>query len=67
MKYAVEMGSGAMSLLFILTANGPLPSGSDTTITHHAQTKHSTQNYTHNKGHTTHNVYNANTITTTVI
>jgi hypothetical protein len=27
--------------------------------------KHSTQNNTNNKGHTTHNEYNANTITTT--
>jgi hypothetical protein len=27
-------------------------------ITHHAQSKHSTQNYTNNKGHTTHNDYN---------
>jgi hypothetical protein len=34
-------------------------------ITHHAQTKHSIQNYTNNKGHTIHNEYNANTITTT--
>jgi hypothetical protein len=34
-------------------------------ITHHGQTKHSTQNYTNNKGHTTHNEYNANAITTT--
>jgi hypothetical protein len=34
-------------------------------ITHHAQTKHGTQNYTHNKEHTTHNQYNANTDTTT--
>jgi hypothetical protein len=24
-------------------------------ITHHAQTKHNTQNYTNNKGHITHN------------
>jgi hypothetical protein len=47
--------------LFILTANGFLPSGSGTTIrhntqiTHHTQTKHSTQNYTNNKGYTAHN------------
>jgi hypothetical protein len=27
---------------------------------HHTQTKHSTQNYTNNKGHTTHNEYNYN-------
>jgi hypothetical protein len=27
--------------------------------------KHSTQNYTNNKGHTTHNEYNANIIATT--
>jgi hypothetical protein len=36
-------------------------------ITHHAETKHSTQNYTNNKGDTTHNEHNANTITTTII
>jgi hypothetical protein len=64
--------------LFILTANGFLPGDSGTTIrhntqhtshkiTHHAQTKHITQNYTDNKGHSTHNEYNANTITTTII
>jgi hypothetical protein len=49
-----------------------LPGGSGTTIrnnttqqihishkvTHHAQTKHSTQSYTNNKGHITHNEYN---------
>jgi hypothetical protein len=57
--------------LFILTANVFLPGGSGTTIrynaqiTHHTQTKHSTQNYTNNKGHTTHNEYNENTLTTT--
>jgi hypothetical protein len=28
-------------------------------ITHHAQTKHSTQSYTNNKGHITHDEYNA--------
>jgi hypothetical protein len=28
-------------------------------ITHHAQTKHSTQSYANNKGHITHNEYNA--------
>jgi hypothetical protein len=31
------------------------------------RSKHSTQNYTNNKGHTTHNAYTANTITTTII
>jgi hypothetical protein len=31
-------------------------------ITHHTQTKHSTQNYTSNKGHTIQNEYNANMI-----
>jgi hypothetical protein len=31
-------------------------------MTHHAQTKHSTQSYTNNKGHITHSEYNANTI-----
>jgi hypothetical protein len=35
-------------------------------ITHHTQTKHSTHNYANNKGDTTHNEYNANTITTTI-
>jgi hypothetical protein len=47
-----------------------LPGGSGTTIrhniqlhisheiTHHAQTKHSTQSYTNNEGHITHNEYN---------
>jgi hypothetical protein len=65
--------------LFILTVNGVLPGGSGTTIrhntlthtshkiTHHAQTKHSAQNYTNNRGHATHNECNANTITTTII
>jgi hypothetical protein len=28
-------------------------------ITHHAQTQHSTQSYTNNKGHITHNEYKA--------
>jgi hypothetical protein len=64
-------------LLFFLTENGFLPGGSGTTIKHntqisqkityHAQTKHSTQNYTNNKGHTQHDEYHANTITTTII
>jgi hypothetical protein len=27
-------------------------------ITYHAETKHSTQSYTNNKGHITHNEYN---------
>jgi hypothetical protein len=49
-------------LVFILTANEFLPGGSGTTIRYHAQTKHSTQNYTNNKGHTTHNEYNENTL-----
>jgi hypothetical protein len=64
--------------LFTLTANGFLPGGSGTTIrhntpsntshklTHHPQTEHITQNYTNNEGQTTHNEYNANTITTTI-
>jgi hypothetical protein len=34
-------------------------------MTHQTQTKDSTGNYINNKGHTTHNEYNANTITTT--
>jgi hypothetical protein len=41
-------------LLFILTTNGFLSSGSGTTKLHK-----------NNKGHTSHNEYNANTITTT--
>jgi hypothetical protein len=57
-------------LLFNGTANGFLPGGSGITmrhntqkytshkITHHAQKKHSTQSYTNNKGHITHNDYN---------
>jgi hypothetical protein len=44
-------------LLFILTAKGVSPGGSGTTIRNNTQTKHSTQNYTNNKGHTTHNEY----------
>jgi tRNA(Arg) A34 adenosine deaminase TadA len=58
-------------IIIILTANGVLPGGSGTTIrhntqiTHQNQTKHSTLNYTNNKGHTTHNEYNENTLTTT--
>jgi hypothetical protein len=36
-----------------------------TNNTHHTN-KHSTQNYTNNKGHTTHNECNTNTITTTI-
>jgi hypothetical protein len=53
--------------IIILTANGFLAGGSGTTIRHntqttlHAQTKHSTQNCTTNKEHTTHNEYSANT------
>jgi hypothetical protein len=41
----------------------------DTTIRHNTRhsNKHSTQNYTKNNVHTTHNEYNANTITTTII
>jgi hypothetical protein len=31
-------------------------------ITHHAQTKHRAQRYTNNKGHITHNEYNANIV-----
>jgi hypothetical protein len=57
-------------LLFNSTANGFLPGGSGTTIiqhtnththkiTHHSQTKHITQSYTHNEGHITQNEYNA--------
>jgi hypothetical protein len=59
---------------FILTAKGFLRGGSETTIrhttqrihiskiTHRAETKHSTQNYTNNRGHTAHSEYNAKTI-----
>jgi hypothetical protein len=52
-------------IVIITTANGLLSCGSGTAIrrtteiTHHQsnhpETKHSTQNYTNNKGHTTHN------------
>jgi hypothetical protein len=53
-------------VVVVLTENWCLPGGSGTTIRHNTQiTKHSTQNYTNNKGHTTHNEYNANTIITT--
>jgi hypothetical protein len=36
-------------------------------ISHHTQTNHSTQNYTLNKGHITHNEYNTHTHTHTQI
>jgi hypothetical protein len=36
-------------------------------ITHHAQTRHSTQSYTNNKGHITHNEYNAKKVKATSI
>jgi hypothetical protein len=57
----------------MLTANGFLPGGNDATIkhntqiTHHAQTNHSTQNYTHNKRRITEHKQNANEITATFI
>jgi hypothetical protein len=66
-------------LLFILITNGVLPCGNGTTIRHNTKITHITQNNTphsnktqhtklqNNKGHTTHNEYNANTITTTTI
>jgi hypothetical protein len=61
---------GLLLLLFKWTSNGFLPCGSGTTIrqhtkvhisqkmTHNVQTKHSTQSYTNNKAHITHNEYN---------
>jgi hypothetical protein len=61
--------------VFILNANGFLLGGSGTTIRHNTQithitqnntphsNKHITQNYTNNKGHTTHTECNANTVT----
>jgi hypothetical protein len=52
-------------VLYILTANGFSPGGSGTAIRHNTQITHITQNYTNNKGHTTHNEYSANTITAT--
>jgi hypothetical protein len=54
-------------LLLILTENGFLPGGNGTTIRHNTQITHITQNYINNKGDTTHNEYNTNTITTTTI
>jgi hypothetical protein len=72
----VNSGHGVLLilLLFNLTANGFLPGGIGSTIrqktqvhvshkiTHHAQTKHSIQSYTNNKGHIAHNEYNAKKI-----
>jgi hypothetical protein len=49
-------------VIFTLIANGFLPGGSGTKRRHN--TKHIIQNYMKN-GHTTHNEYNENTITTT--
>jgi hypothetical protein len=63
--------SAKESLAFFIinwTTNGYLRGGSDTTlrqihilhkITHNAQTKHSNQSYTNNKGHIAHSEYNA--------
>jgi hypothetical protein len=61
----IEVYAPLKKLFFVsVTANGVLPGGSGTTVTHNthkythdAQTKHSTQNYTDNKGHITHNEY----------
>jgi hypothetical protein len=65
--------SGRWGIIYLLvTTNGVLPGGSGTTIwdntqiSYIPQTKHITQNYTNNEGHTTHNEYNANTITTII-
>jgi hypothetical protein len=64
----IAIGAGHFSLLFILTANGFLPGGSDNTIRRNKQIALITQNNTtskrniahkttHNEGHTTHNEY----------
>jgi hypothetical protein len=50
-------------IIIILTANGVLPGGSGTTVRHNTQITHHTQTNTNNKGHTTHNEYDANIIT----
>jgi hypothetical protein len=79
MYYVSELSRPALLLLFIyLNGKWVLTRWQCTTIRHITQNntslsnKHSTQNYTNNKGHTTHNERhtthnecNANTITTT--
>jgi hypothetical protein len=62
----------SLLLLCIWNENGVLPGGSGIAIrhntkihishkiTHHAQSEHSTQSYTNNKRHITHNEYNKN-------
>jgi hypothetical protein len=69
-NWKTETNFGNLLLRFNWTANGFLPSGSSTTIrhntkihivhkiSHHTQTKHSTQSYTNNKGHISHDEYN---------
>jgi hypothetical protein len=52
-----------LSLLLLFTLQMGFCPVADTT--HNTQTKHSTGNYTNNKGHTTHNEYNESTITAT--
>jgi hypothetical protein len=71
------VGTYYIITLFILTSNWLLAGGNGTTIRHNTQITHITQNNTpgsnktqltklqNNKGHTTHNEYIANTITTT--
>jgi hypothetical protein len=65
-------------IIIYLNCKWVLPSGSDTAIRLIAQITHITENnrpysdktqhtnYKNNKGHTTHNEYNANTITNTI-
>jgi hypothetical protein len=64
------------SILLLFNCKWFLPGGSGTTIRHNTQITHITQNNTprsnktqhakrHKQGHTTHNEYNANTITST--
>jgi ABC-type microcin C transport system permease subunit YejB len=71
--FSMRSVRGIININFIIIII--LPGGSGTTIrlntqmthitqnnTHHAQTEHSTQNYTNNKGQPTNNECNANTL-----
>jgi hypothetical protein len=57
----LELRAILLVLLFKRSANGFLAAGSGTTkYSHHAETKHSTQSYTNNKGHHTYNAKEKN-------